>query len=147
MQSHELGFFLTKKKKCPTSCCCLKKNQNAPRSSEHPPVRGKKVKTFRLDHRLQIQVVSRIQRIGCQPEKKLLYTMANPARGLLNREKRIRGQKKKSGSIPPPNPRHCSFVEKFKKMKTTRCIYLQALRRSRSVSRPYKDIFGSSTRH
>ena len=32
-----------------------KKNQNAPRSSEHPPVRGKTVKTFRWDHRLQIQ--------------------------------------------------------------------------------------------
>ena len=33
----------------------LKKNQNAPRPSEHPPVRGKKnVKTFRWDLRLQI---------------------------------------------------------------------------------------------
>ena len=35
--------------------CCLKKNQNAPRPSEHPPLRGKNVKTFRWDHRLQIQ--------------------------------------------------------------------------------------------
>ena len=33
----------------------LKKNQNAPRPSEHPPVRGKNVKTFRWDHRLQIR--------------------------------------------------------------------------------------------
>ena len=33
--------------------------------------------------------------------KKLLYTVANPARGLLNREKRT---KKKSGSIPLPPP-------------------------------------------
>ena len=33
---------------------CLKENQNAPRLSEHPPVRGKNVKTFRWDHRLQI---------------------------------------------------------------------------------------------
>ena len=33
-----------------------KKNQNAPRPSEHPPVREKNVKTFRWDqHRLQIQ--------------------------------------------------------------------------------------------
>ena len=32
--------------------------------------------------------------------KKLLYTVANPARGLLNREK----EKKKSGSAPPPPP-------------------------------------------
>ena len=33
----------------------LKKNQDAPRPSEHPPVRGKNVKTFRWDHRPQIQ--------------------------------------------------------------------------------------------
>ena len=32
-----------------------KKQQNAPRPSEHPPVRGGKVKTFRWDHRLQIK--------------------------------------------------------------------------------------------
>ena len=38
-----------------SGCCCLKKNQNAPRPSEHPPVRGENVKTFRWDHRLQIQ--------------------------------------------------------------------------------------------
>ena len=34
--------------------CCLKKNLNASRPSEHPPVREKNVKTFRWDHRLQI---------------------------------------------------------------------------------------------
>ena len=33
----------------------LKKNQNAPRPSEHPPVKRKTVKTFRWNHRLQIQ--------------------------------------------------------------------------------------------
>ena len=33
---------------------CSKKNQNAPRPSEHPPG-GKNVKTFRWDQRLQIQ--------------------------------------------------------------------------------------------
>ena len=33
-----------------------------------------------------VVVVSHIQRIGCQPEK-LLYTVANPARGVLNRQK------------------------------------------------------------
>ena len=44
--------------------------------------------------------------------KKLLYTLANPARGLLNREKK---KKKKSGSAPPPPPRaRCSFGEKIK---------------------------------
>ena len=38
--------------------------------------------------------------------KKLLYTAANPARGLLNR---TREQNRKSGSAPPP--RRCSFGE------------------------------------
>ena len=33
----------------------LKKNQNASRPSEHPPVRGGNVKTFRWDQSLQIQ--------------------------------------------------------------------------------------------
>ena len=33
--------------------------------------------------------------------KKLLYTVANPARGLLNREKKT---PKNSGSAPPPSP-------------------------------------------
>ena len=42
--------------------CCSKKNMNAPRPSEHPPVRGKKC-----------QNVSHIQRIGCQPEKTTLH--------------------------------------------------------------------------
>ena len=37
----------------------VKKTQNAPRPSEHPPVRGGgDVKTFRWDHRLQIQNLS-----------------------------------------------------------------------------------------
>ena len=54
-----------------------------------------------------VVVISHIQRIGCQPEK-LLYTVANSARGLLNRGKN------KSGSAPPPT---CSFREN--KMKIT----------------------------
>ena len=46
--------------------------------------------------------------------KKLLYTVANPARGLLNKEKK----KKKSGSAPsPPPPARCSFGEKIKNKK------------------------------
>ena len=46
-------------------------------------------------------VVSHIQRIGCQPEKnyEVLYTVANPARGLLNREK---GTKEKVWQHTPP---------------------------------------------
>ena len=47
--------------------------------------------------------------------KKLLYTVANPARGLLNREKK---KKKKSGSAaPPPPPARCLFGEKIKIIK------------------------------
>ena len=34
---------------------CLKKNLDASRPSEHPPVRRKNVETSRWDHRLQIQ--------------------------------------------------------------------------------------------
>ena len=33
----------------------FKEKLNASRPSEHPPVRGKSAKTFRWDHRLQIQ--------------------------------------------------------------------------------------------
>ena len=56
-----------------------------------------------------VVVVSHIQRIGCQPEKKLLYTVANPARGLLNREKK---KKEKSGSAPPPPRPRAARLEK-----------------------------------
>ena len=54
-----------------------------PRPSEHPPVRGKKCCFSRSAHWLPTR-------------KKLLYTVANPARGLLNR-----GKKKKSLAAPP----------------------------------------------
>ena len=46
--------------------------------------------------------------------KKLLYTVANPARGLLNRGKK---KKKKSGSAPPPPRARCSIGEKIKIIK------------------------------
>ena len=42
---------------------------------------------FRVRTVVVVDVVSHTQRIGCQPEK-ILYTVANPARGLLNREKK-----------------------------------------------------------
>ena len=49
--------------------------------------------------------------------KKLLYTVANPARGLLNREKKKK-KREKSGSAPPPPPRaRCSFGGKKRKRK------------------------------
>ena len=61
-------------------------------------------------------VVSRIQRIGCQPPKKQLYTVANPACGLLNREKK----KKKSLAAPPaPLPPPCA-ARSEKKIKQSR---------------------------
>ena len=71
--------------------------------------------------------------------KKLLYTVANPARGLLNREKK---KKKKSGSAPspPPPPARCSFGEKNKKVKKSREAS------TLSVSHPYKDSYDSSAR-
>ena len=62
-----------------------------------------------------VVVGSHIQRIGCQPEK-LLYTVANPARGLLNR-----GKKKKSLAAlpppPPPPPARAARSEKIKNKK------------------------------
>ena len=76
--------------------------------------------------------------------KKLLYyytVVANPARGLLNRE---REQKNNSGSIPPPPTMLVRSKNKIKNRATHDIV--QALSRSRSVSRPYKDSFGSSTR-
>ena len=53
--------------------------------------------------------------------KKLLYAVANPARGLLNREKRRK--KEKSGSAPPPpspSPARAARSEKKKKKKKSR---------------------------
>ena len=79
--------------------------------------------------------------------KKLLYTVvANPPRGLLNSEKRTKEKVwQHTPPSPPPAPLHTARSEKniSNKNHTT---HLQALRRSRSVSRPYKDLFGSSTR-
>ena len=55
-----------------------------------------------------VVVVSHIQRMDSQPEEKLLYTVANPARGLLDREKRNR---KSLAAQSPPRAR-CSFEAK-----------------------------------
>ena len=50
--------------------------------------------------------------------KKLLYTVANPARGLLNREKKKKKKKKKSGSAPslPPPARAARSEKKIREM-------------------------------
>ena len=91
-----------------------------------------------------VAFVSHIQRTGCQPEK-LLYTVANPARGLLNREKRTKGKvwQHTSPTPSPPTYPHTARSEKNNKNHVT---HLHALRRSRSISRLYKDSLDSSTR-
>ena len=73
--------------------------------------------------------------------EKPLYTVANPARDLWSREKRTK-EKVWQHTPPPPRPPHTARSEK----KKNHASHLQVLRRSRSVSRPYKDTFGSSTR-
>ena len=74
--------------------------------------------------------------------KKLLYTVANPARGLLNREKK---KKKTSGSAPPPPPpppppRALLVRRKEKKKKITRRIHMSR----RYPSRRYAGGLGPS---
>ena len=58
-------------------------------------------------------VVSHIQRIGCQLEKQL-YTVANPARGLLNREKRKENRRESLAAPPPLIQPHAARSEKIK---------------------------------
>ena len=111
----------------PQLCCYSTKNQNAPRPSEHPPVRGGKCRNF---------VVSHIQCTGCQPEKTTLHG------GQSCSWSAEQGKENKRRCLAIPPPPYCSFGE-IKNHPT----HLQALRMSRSVSRPYKDISGSPTRH
>ena len=68
-------------------CSCLKKNLNASRPSEHPPVMSKRL-LYRWDHRLQMLFLA--FSVLAANLKKLFYIVANPARGLLNREKRTK---------------------------------------------------------
>ena len=86
-------------------------------------------------------LVSRIQRVLVANTKKLLYTVSNPARGLLNREKKTKT--KSLAAYPYPTP---DTARSEKKKTKNHAMHLQVLRRSRSVSRLYMDIFGSSTR-
>ena len=74
--------------------------------------------------------------------KKLLYTVANPARGLLNREKKREG-KILAAPPPPPAPPRCSFGEN--KITITRRIYRHYAGLGSSRVRT-KDSFDSSTR-
>ena len=73
--------------------------------------------------------------------KKLLHTVANPARGLLNREK---NKNKKSGSAPPPPP-PCTLLVRRKikikiKIKIKRRIHMSR----RYASRRYAGGLGPS---
>ena len=70
--------------------------------------------------------------------KKLLYTVANPARGLLNRGKKER--KKKSGSAPPPPARAARSKKKKRKKEITRRIHISR----RYASRRYAGGLGPS---
>ena len=69
-----------------------------------------------------VVAVSHIQRIGCQPETttlllRVFYTVANPARGLLNSEKRTK--EKVRQHTTPPTP-HTVRSEKNKLIKKSR---------------------------
>ena len=103
---------------------------------------GEHSRTFRVNHPVfllfVVVVVSHIQRIGCQPEK-LLYTVANPARGLLNREKRT---KEKSLAAYPPPPPTLLVRRKYIKSRDASTGATQVLVGLASVQR----YFGSSTR-
>ena len=85
--------------------------------------------------------VSHIQRIGSQFER-LFYTVVNPARGLLNTGS---GTKKKLWQRTPfPTP--TLLVRRENENENHLTHHLQALYRSWSLSRPYKESFDSSTR-
>ena len=81
------------------------------RPSEHPPFRfrGMLCLTFGVLV-VVVVVVSHIQRIGCQPtRKKLLYTVANPARSWSAEQGKKEKEKVWQRSLPPPA--RCSFGE------------------------------------
>ena len=80
-------------------------------------------------------VVSHIHAHWLPTREKLLYTVVNPARGLLNRKK------KKSGSAPsPPPPRALLVRRKIRNKKNTRRIHMSR----RYESRRYAGGLGPS---
>ena len=81
-----------------------------------------------------------IQRTDCEPEKPTLHGgRFRSWSAELRKENKI---KSLAAYLPLPHPPYRSFGE----IKQNHATHLQALRRSRSVSRPYKNTFGSSTR-
>ena len=88
-----------------------------------------------------VVVVSHIQRIDCQPEKNTLHGGQSRS---WSAEHGKENKRKRPAAFPPPPPTpHTARLEKI--INKNHATHLQALRRSRSVSRPYKDIFSSST--
>ena len=67
----------------------------------------------------QVQTAVHHQRTvyGMPTRKKLLYTVVNPARGLLNR-----GKKKEKLAAPPPPRARCSFGENKKSRDASTCL-------------------------
>ena len=75
--------------------------------------------------------------------KKLLYTVANPARGLLNREKKKK--KKVWQRTPPPPPSRALLVLRKKQKKTKKKNITRRIHMSRRyASRRYADGLGPS---
>ena len=73
---------------------CLKKNLNAPRPSEHPPVWGKKCQNVLLFLTFSALVAN--------PKKTTLHGGQSRS---WSAEQGKKKKKKKSGSAPPPSPR------------------------------------------
>ena len=78
---------------------------------------------------------------GCQPEKTTVHDGQSRS---WSAEQGKENKRRSLAAYPPPTPHAARSEENKNKNHPT---HLRALRRSRSVSRPHKDIFGSSTRH
>ena len=89
----------------PAARCVSKKNLNAPRPSEYSGI----LEIF-LFACLAGLLLFLTFSVLVANQKKLLYTVANPARGLLNREKRT-----KKEEVWQHTPRHTARSEKKKK--------------------------------
>ena len=81
-----------------------------------------------------VAIVSHIQRSGCQPEKTTLHS--GQSRSWSTEEGKENKIKSLAAHSPPP-----PTVLVRRKKKKNHLTHLQALRRSRSASRPYKDSF------
>ena len=117
----------------------LKKNQNTPRPSEHPPVMGSRCIDVDVILRncTKLFVTFSHSAHWLPTRKKLLYTVANPARGLLNRRKKGR---KRSLAAPPPPPPSPRAARSEKNKKITRRIHMSR----RYASRRYAGGLGPS---